>query len=222
MKSLIVNGDDFGAGRGVNRGIAEAHRRGILTSTSLMVDLPFSLEAARLSRDLPHLSVGLHVHVPADDPDRSAAELRRQLDRFQELMGCLPTHLDSHHDAHRHPRLLPHFLALAGQHGLPLRGHSPVRCFSQFYGQWGGESHPEHVSVPSLERMLRAEVVEGYSELICHPGHADPDLHSSYSGEREAELSTLCDARVRATLSELQIRLIGFRDLPGLLRGAPA
>jgi predicted glycoside hydrolase/deacetylase ChbG (UPF0249 family) len=221
MKYLLVNGDDFGAGRGVNRGIAAAHRRGILTSTSLMVGLPFSQEAARLSRDLPHLSVGLHARLPADDRD-GAAELAAQLDRFQELLGRLPTHLDSHRDVHRHPRLLPHFLALARRHGLPLRGQPPVRCFAQFYGQWDGVSHPEQVSVPSLIKMLRTEVAEGYTELICHPGHPDPDLHSSYSGERAAELSTLCDPRVREALSELGARLIGFRDLPGLLAGAPA
>ena len=38
MKSLIVNADDFGASRGINRGVIEAHRKGILTSTSMMVD----------------------------------------------------------------------------------------------------------------------------------------------------------------------------------------
>jgi chitin disaccharide deacetylase len=220
MKCLIVNGDDFGASRGVNRGIVEAHCRGILTSTSLMVGRPFAAEAARWSRDLPQLSVGLHIDLRDEDPGRCAAELRRQLDRFHELVGCLPTHLDSHHDAHRHPRLLPHFLALARQHGLPLRGHSPARCFSQFYGRWDGASHPEQVSVASLVRMLRAEVREGYTELTCHPGYPDPDFPTSYSGEREAELSTLCDARVREALAEQQIRLIGFRDLAGPPTGA--
>jgi predicted glycoside hydrolase/deacetylase ChbG (UPF0249 family) len=222
MKWLIVNGDDFGAGWGVNRGIAEAHCRGILTSASLMVGLPFSREAARLSRDLPDLSVGLHAHLSVGDPDGGAAELRRQFGGFLELMGRLPTHLDSHHGAHHHPRLLPHFLTLARQYGLPLRGHSPVRCFAQFYGRWDGVSHPEQVSVPSLERMLRVEVTEGYTELVCHPGHADPELQSSYSTERAAELASLCDPRIRETLSELPVRLIGFRDLPGLLCAAPA
>ena len=48
MKYLIVNGDDFGAGHGINRGIIEAHRDGILTSTSFMVDMPGAEEAALL------------------------------------------------------------------------------------------------------------------------------------------------------------------------------
>jgi len=220
MKYLIVNGDDFGASRGVNRGIVEAHCRGILTSTSLMIDRPFAAEAARRSRELPGLSVGLHLDLRDEDPGRCPAELAAQLDRFEELIGRLPTHLDSHHDAHRHPRLLPHFLALARRHGLPLRGHSPARCFSQFYGRWGGASHPEQVSVASLVRMLRAEVRDGYTELTCHPGYPDPDFPTSYSREREAELSTLCDARVREVLAEQQIRLIGFRELSGAPAGA--
>src|ERR1041385_4008281 len=97
MKFLIVNADDFGASRGINRGIIEAHERGILTSASLMVDAPWSGEAAMVSRRAPRLSVGLHVHfagernaLPADDR-RCRAELRRQLSRFEELMGEAPS-----------------------------------------------------------------------------------------------------------------------------------
>jgi predicted glycoside hydrolase/deacetylase ChbG (UPF0249 family) len=218
MKYLIVNGDDFGASRGVNRGILEAHCRGILTSASLMVDAPFSAEAAHLSREWPQLSVGLHIHMPGKvrellDADGCSAELRRQLHRFEELLGRLPTHLDSHHDVHRDPQLLPSFLRMARLYGLPLRGYSPVHCFSQFYGQWDGGSHPEQVSVASLARMLRRQIPEGCTELICHPGYADPDLQSSYSGEREVELQTLCDPLVRVVLSEQQIHLLGFQDL---------
>jgi predicted glycoside hydrolase/deacetylase ChbG (UPF0249 family) len=37
QRILIVNGDDFGRTAGVNRGIIEAHQRGVLTSASLMV-----------------------------------------------------------------------------------------------------------------------------------------------------------------------------------------
>ncbi len=38
MKNLIVNADDLGWTAGVNRGIAEAHRNGIVTSTSLLAN----------------------------------------------------------------------------------------------------------------------------------------------------------------------------------------
>jgi chitin disaccharide deacetylase len=217
MKYLIVNGDDFGASSGVTRGILEAHQRGILTSTSLLVNRPSSAEAARLGRDLPRLGVGLHVDLTERaDPARCRAELHRQFGRFVELLGRLPSHLDAHHNAHQDPRLLPAFLELARQHRLPLRGYSPVRYFSRFYGQWDGVTHLEQVGVESLVRMLEAEVGEGWTELSCHPGYVDSDCSSGYSWEREAELRTLCDPRVRAALEERQIRLVGFHDLRGL------
>src|SRR2546422_11007657 len=102
MKHLIVNGDDFGASAGVNRGIVEAHRWGILTSTSLIVDAPRSEEAALVSRTFPRLSVGLHVHLVHEAAgEKYRAELWRQLRRFRALTGHWPTHLDSHRNVHR-------------------------------------------------------------------------------------------------------------------------
>jgi chitin disaccharide deacetylase len=230
MKYLIVNGDDFGISQGINRGIMEAYHRGILTSASLIVNMPSSEEAAWLSRDLPRLSVGLHVNfansagepvVNLTDPNNCQDELQRQFRRFQELMGYLPTHLDSHHNAHRDPRLLPHFIDLARQYQLPLREHCPVRHFSKFYGQWGGAPHLEQISVESLAWMLVTEVQEGCTELSCHPGYIDAEFQSSYSFEREAELQTLCDPSVREALGERQIQLVSFRDLGSVLMNLP-
>jgi chitin disaccharide deacetylase len=223
MRYLIVNGDDFGASAGINRGVVEAHGRGILTSASLMVDMPASEDAARRSRDLPRLSVGLHVDLTGrDDPDDCRAELNRQFRRFQELTGGPPTHLDAHHNAHRDPRLLPAFLELARECRLPLREHSPVRSFPKFYGRWDGVTHLEQVSLASLVRMLETEVPEGCTELSCHPGYVDPGFASGYAAEREAELRTLCEPSLRAALARRQIRLINFRDFARLQAGSPA
>jgi chitin disaccharide deacetylase len=225
MRYLIVNADDFGASRGINRGILEAHRHGILTSTSWMADMPAAEEAAAESRRWPTLSVGLHAQftdegeravVSFDDAGACRAALRRQFERFVDVFGRPPTHLDSHHNAHRDPRLLPLFVELAGRHGLPLREHSPARYFSNFYGQWDGETHLEQVSVENLLRMLEVEAREGITELGCHPGHVDPEFRSLYSVEREAELRTLCDPRVRRFVDQRGIRLVGFGDLPSL------
>jgi len=210
---LIVTADDFGISRGVNRGIVEAHRQGILTSTSLMVYRPAAVEAAVLGRDCPALSVGLHLELDPGGMADVPAELDRQLGRFTELLGAPPTHVDSHHDVHKNPRVLPHMRAWADRLGVPLRGYSHVRHFPKFYGQWGGETHLEQVSVEGLLRLLDAELALGVTELTCHAGYVDSDLVSSYTVEREAELRTLCDPRVRPALAERGIRLVGFRDL---------
>ncbi len=226
MKYLIVNGDDFGAGQGINRGILEAYRHGILTSTSLMVNMPASKEAAQLSSELLDLSFGLHVTFTDEEAkpliDFSNArvcrtELQRQLDCFQRLIGRLPTHLDSHHNVHRDARLLPLFLDLARQYRLPLREHSPVSYFSRFYGQWDGVTHLEQISTESLVRMLETEIQEGCTELSCHPGYVAPGFESSYSVERETELQTLCDPFIRNVLVKRKIQLISFYDFANLL-----
>ena len=225
-KYLIVNGDDFGATRGINRGINQAHRCGILTSTSLLVNTPWSQEAAELSHTSPELSVGLHVHLENgvrelnSGPSQVRTALDEQLFRFQMFVGQLPTHLDSHHNVHRDPELLPLFLELAQRYGLPLRDHSEVHHFSKFYGQWGEERHLEQISTGSLTGMLETEIEHGITELACHPGYVDPQDTSSYSVEREAELWALCEPRIRHVLAAQSIQLISYHDVPRLLAGA--
>jgi predicted glycoside hydrolase/deacetylase ChbG (UPF0249 family) len=229
MRCIVVNGDDLGVSPGVNEGITEAHQHGVLTSASLMVEMPASREGADVAKDLPALSVGLHADLT--DPggqqlagceavQRCGAVLQRQLDRFQELVGRLPTHLDSHHNVHRDPLLLPFFLELADRHRLPLREHSPVRHVGSFYGQWNGETHLEQISVDGLIGLVATEVREGVTEIGCHPGYADPQLRSSYRREREAELRTLCDSAVLEFLSARHIRLVSFVEAMTLLADA--
>ncbi len=232
MKYLIVNADDLGASPGITRGILEAQTQGILTSASLMVDTPWSAEAAALARLRPELSVGLHADLPAGagaaarGADLVRIALRHQYARFTTLMGRPPTHLDSHHNVHREAGLLECFLELSRDAGLPLRDHSPARYFPRFYGQWGGESHPEQVGVESLLRMMECEIQEGITELSCHPGYVDARAPSGYTDEREVELKTLCDPRVRAGLRTHGITLMSFHDLGPIAalrvtRGAP-
>ncbi len=220
-KYLIVNGDDFGAGRGINRGIIAAYRRGILTSTSLLVNAQWAENAVHVSRKVQDLDIGLHIDLGESKsvlaPDDCRAELERQLLRFRELVGRLPTHLDSHRNAHRNPLLLPHFLDLARQYGLPLREQSPVHYLSKFYGQWGGETHLEQIGVASLVRILEAEVQEGITELSCHPGYLDPEFTSGYARERHVELQTLCASEVRDGLARYSIQLANFRDLAAIV-----
>jgi chitin disaccharide deacetylase len=61
LRRLIVNADDFGRSAAINRAIVSAHREGILTSASLMVNEPGCDEAVKMARDNPRLGVGLHL-----------------------------------------------------------------------------------------------------------------------------------------------------------------
>lgn len=212
---LIVNADDLGASAGVNRGILEAHERGIVTSASLMVDEPGS----ELLADTGTMSVGLHAVLTDEDAELQfdtvacRGEVERQLARFEALLGRPPTHLDSHHNVHLEPPLSELFVEIARERGLPLRGFTPARYFADFYGQWDGETHVEQVSVEMLSEMLATEVGPGVTELGCHPGYTGGGFESSYLIEREAEVRTLCDPAIRARVQELGIALIGYNEL---------
>ena len=221
QKYLIINADDFGASAGINRGILECHTRGVVTSTSLMVTGRAAAEAVALSRDHPALAVGLHWDVWGEDErefdlGNVAAvrdEFRRQLDEFHRLLGRLPTHVDSHRHAHREEHVLPLFRELVAPLGVPLRDDGPVRFVGGFYAQWEWlVTNLEYVSVPFLQRMLREEVAPGWTELSCHPGYPSADFTSVYLAEREAEVRTLTDPRIRQTIDELGIRLAGYAD----------
>jgi chitin disaccharide deacetylase len=67
-RQLVVNADDFGISRGVNRGIVQAHREGVVTSASLMANLPSAEDALTRAAICPDLGLGLHLTLTAGRP----------------------------------------------------------------------------------------------------------------------------------------------------------
>jgi len=66
-KRLIVNADDYGTSQGVSRGILEAHLKGIVSSTSVMIsgdEVETALEEAL--QTAPTLGLGLHFTLSGD------------------------------------------------------------------------------------------------------------------------------------------------------------
>lgn len=219
---VIFNADDFGYSRGINRGIVEAHDLGVVTAATLVVNGRAAQEAAGLARQRPALAVGLHVNftneaqqlLDLEDRDACRTELRAQYARFLDLLGRKPTHLDSHQHVHRHHMRRALFEELADEEGLPLRDRAPVVFKGGFYGQWTyGVFEPEKVSFEALERILRNEIADGIYEMSCHPGYQDPELQAVYHAEREHELRTLTDPRLRPLLQELGIALVSYGEL---------
>jgi len=63
MIRVIINADDFGLSPGVNRGIVTAFREGVLSSATLMANMPGFADAVRLARENPDLPVGVHLSL---------------------------------------------------------------------------------------------------------------------------------------------------------------
>lgn len=68
MKWLIVNADDFGISAKRNAGIIEAHRRGIVTSASLMAYASAFREAVKYAKACPALDLGVHLNLSEGEP----------------------------------------------------------------------------------------------------------------------------------------------------------
>jgi hopanoid biosynthesis associated protein HpnK len=58
---VIFNADDFGRSHSINEAVIRAHREGVLTTASLMVNGEAFDEAVQLARQHPSLGVGLHL-----------------------------------------------------------------------------------------------------------------------------------------------------------------
>jgi chitin disaccharide deacetylase len=67
-RRLIINADDFGFCESVNKGIVEAHTKGVLTSTTIMANMPAAEQAADLAKNLPALGIGVHLNLTAGKP----------------------------------------------------------------------------------------------------------------------------------------------------------
>ena len=142
MNAIIVGADDLGLSPGVTRGILEAHRDGVVRSTSLLVTFPSSQEAANLARNEPGLEVGLHLDLVGGTP---LSDRRR-----------IPTLVDPDGRFHR----LPQFTArlLTGRINL-TEVATEVRAQVARAREWGidpraWDSHRHTHLMPPLSRVV--------------------------------------------------------------------
>ncbi len=248
---LIVNADDFGLSKGQNYGIVEACRHGVVTSTTALVNGDAIEHAAALSRELPALGVGMHFVLTLGMPltpmpaltrdgvlgkwiwemaeqgtlplDEIARELDCQFNRFVDLFGQEPDHIDSHHHVHMIPAIFPLVAEFARRKGVALRvdRKEPVTreggielppttdgFSSEFYG--------DAISEALLLKVLDSSVEQGERslEVMAHPAFIDNTLRkSAYCWPRLTELDVLTSASLKYAIAERGYRLGTFRDL---------
>ena len=220
MKHLVVNADDLGYDPEIDRGILEAHANGIVTSATAMVETPFA--AAALARAPRTLGVGLHAVLdPAAAGREAERTLRRQLERFQELRGGPPTHLDSHKHAHAAPAVLEAVTAVALERGLPVRAlDARMRALLRSRGvstadHFLGDAALRPAWTEQALLGALAALREGVTEIMAHPGHRPSHARTSFAAEREVELAALCSPGARRLVSVADVRLCNYADVRG-------
>jgi predicted glycoside hydrolase/deacetylase ChbG (UPF0249 family) len=204
---LIVNADDFGFTRDVNAGIVEAHRKGILTATTLMANGDAFEDAVALARETPSLDVGCHLVLvqgrSVADPSRPlprtireliVALIRREIPLYKEASaqlnklvnaGIRPTHIDSHKHTHLLPPVLDVMAKLAQEFQIPWirRRFVTPRIGSKLRGinttdRFVGFRLTGRLDTERLVRALE-RLPSGLTEFMCHPGQLGPELQAA-------------------------------------------
>jgi hopanoid biosynthesis associated protein HpnK len=67
-KRIVINADDFGLSSSVNQAVVQAHAKGVLTSTTIMANMPDAGEAVKLAKRMPSLGVGVHLNLSKGRP----------------------------------------------------------------------------------------------------------------------------------------------------------
>lgn len=151
MHKVIINADDFGYGPGINHGIIDSYRHGILTSTTMMANASGFEHGVRLAKENPGLGIGVHLNLTYGYPlvegwktivDQETGLFKKrqfyetldfkvdQEEVYQEWdaqiqkiinAGIKPTHLDSHHHTHAYGTNQEVVIRLARKYKLPVR-----------------------------------------------------------------------------------------------------
>ncbi len=215
MKYLIVNADDFGYSFSVNKGIIEAHVKGIVTSTTVMIDAIAAEEANDLSK-YPDLSVGLHFFPKSlDDVE---VELARQVELFEKIVGHKPDSIDTHKRMPTDDKEIEAAIKkYCKVNPTPVRGFGHAKFIRSFFGynvDGSGKLSEDHVSLDSLKNAID-QATDEFNEIMCHVGYSDDYLrsNSSYNDTREIELKSICDPEIKGYITSKGLTLCNWKQV---------
>ncbi len=142
---LVLCADDFGLSPAVSAGILEALEAGRLNAAGAMTNRPdWPVSAPRLGALAPDAMIGVHLNLTLGAPlgpsprlapegvfpglgayllpdaakrREIAAEIARQFDAFEDVMGRAPDFVDGHQHVHILPRVRGLLLEEAGRRG---------------------------------------------------------------------------------------------------------
>lgn len=242
MANIIFNADDFGYSKGINYGIIEAHKSGVLTSTTLMMNMPGTIHGVELSKEVRTLAIGLHLNISLGKPltkgkslvgedgkfikpnnlpqgytyceEDLEKEIRAQYDKFLELMGRKPSHLDSHlFSTDKVPEMRKLAAKLALEKDIPLRNYD-----IDVYNHVEFINYRNYNAKPTLDYIVdnfQDIITHDYVEIMTHPGFVDYEVYnnSSYNIQRANELKFLTSREIKKLIEDNNVSLITYYDV---------
>ena len=254
-KILTIHADDLGLTEGVTQGIAKAVSSGVVTDASIMVCVPFSKERVFVVRNKLAKRIGLHLQLtggtPCLEPGQIPSlvykngkfppkmnlvskkleplEVKREWEsQIQRILdwGISPAYLDSHHNVHLIPILLPVAVGLARKYQLPIRSDETRLAHHYFkshgvgsieltINQWYGDDLSQDYCLELIDRAFNKLGGGGSVELVCHPGYSDPSLEqlSRHNAQREKELNIFTDDKLPHLLETRGITLLSTHQI---------
>lgn len=236
IKRLIVNADDFGFSEAVNNGILKAHKEGIVTSTTIMANMPGFEHAVTLAKENPTLRIGVHMNLTCYKPilqghqtlvnkagifDKDNKETYSEYEAYEELCaqiekvlasGIIIDHLDTHHHIHTEPWMKRILEKILRKYPYPVRGGFTYPNDYPYQSILLEDFYGEGVSFSSLEKIIMQLEPGKIYDLMCHPAILDNPLMklSSYTYPRKKELKLLCKEKTRKMLEMHQIELVTY------------
>jgi len=139
-RRLIINADDFGLCESVNSAVEKAHRDGVLSSATIMANMPAADGAVEIAKKLDSLGVGVHLNLTEGEPI-SRTECVRSLTNSEAKFGFSPNVLAILSTAvHRIRNAIRAELSAQIQWVLDrgiepthLDSHKHIHCFASIY-----------------------------------------------------------------------------------------
>ena len=230
---LVINACDLGRTESANLGIARAASDGVVTSASLMVYGAAARHAIDIAGGLRRLSLGLHFdagewkqhgdewvtayeRVTLDDEGSVRAEARAQLERFHELTGTDPTHIDSHQHVLRRPIVRRVLRAMARELDIPLHGEGSAISYAAIAHRPDVAGDNDPGTIERLRAIIR-HMPTGATVIECHPD-IDTSGASPCCFERPTDVAALCDVALAEAIDDAGVTLVSYRELGGLRR----
>ncbi len=199
MNGVIVSADDLGLSPGVTAGILEAHRSGVVRSTSLLVTFDGAADAAALARQERGLEIGIHLDLvggrPVTDPTHLLPPLNRVVATVARQEG-----------ARYLRRARPPRIAATAKAQL-LGAASIVSSFLQ-RGVPGNDWFVDLTALPKRPDAATVALYAAYpgiGELVGHPGRPDDALRATGDSlvlKRFDDLQLLTDPLLRSALGD--------------------
>lgn len=226
MSLLIINADDFGYSPGINLGIVASHENGMLTSTTMMANMPGFEHGVELAKQHPNLGIGVHLTLTCGKPLLSGGTTLMENNEFRKISfyekefsidteelykeweaqikkiiaaGIQPTHLDSHHHVNRISPMKEVFVELAQKYKLPVRNNFEVPKTLKTVNRFFTEFDSLSQSKEIWKEMTIQNLIQDCQEY----GTVEVMCHPGYLDHIVVASSSLLDSRV-FTVKELQ------------------